>query len=123
MIAGRRTANCRAADSKLAEIAHETLVIYARFLAELLITLSKPERIIGEGAAVAQGDNQYNVTLSCSTRVPDSVAELPGWVSQNMTYDESRIRLALQCAQEGRSTRFTIEPNTPLAPAPKERKV
>lgn len=110
--------DCRAADGKLSEIAHETLVIYAQLFAETLIALSKPTQLISEGAAVAQGDDQYIVNLSGSTKIPERIAELPGWVGQPVAYDESRIRLALQYAQEARTAHFIIEPSAPPAPPP-----
>lgn len=112
--------NCRAADRQLAEIARDTLLVYAHFLADLIITLAAPGQALREIGGTAQGDGRYLVTLECSTALPQSPTELSGWTAGHFTYDESRVRRALSVGRLSKASFFmTSDPSPPPPPPPK----
>lgn len=110
--------SCRAVDDKLAEIARDTLVVYAHFLADLIISLANPGLILQEGSGTAQDDGRYVVTLECSTDLPQSLAELADWKLERFAYDDSRIRLALRLGRSSPATFFVPSDPSPAPPLP-----
>ena len=101
----------------LADIARDTLVTHAHFLADLIFATADPAAAIQESNATARGNNQFVIEVTCSTDVPTSLDALAGWVVGRFNYDEARCRRVLQLAEKPLDVR-TPEPTFPIALAP-----
>lgn len=116
-----RRSGTDAAGRDLADIARDTLVTYAHFLADLIFATADPAAAIQESNATATGNNQFVIELTCSTDVPTSLDALASWVVGRFNYDEARCRRVLQISDRPlafRSNEASLPTTEVLAAAP-----
>lgn len=112
---------CQAINPQLADVARDALIIHAHYLADLIVVLADPLGALGEYSAVAQGDNQYVVTLNSAINIPDSLDELAHWQAGRFACNEARIRQALRLAQSTTTAPPVVarQASAPVRPAKK----
>lgn len=98
----------------LADIARDTLVIYAHFLADLIFAMADPFTAIRESEAARVGDDRFEINVTCSTQLPETLDELAHWTSGRFSYDEARCRRVLRLAE----TQIVAAPPEPCLPPP-----
>lgn len=111
-----------ASSHELAEIARDTLVTYAHFLADLIFATADPAAAIQEFDAVQIGNTQVEINLTCSTRLPDSLDDLPHWVAGRLAYEDARCQRVLRLAEKPLVYR-TLAPDLLPAPPPPKKSI
>lgn len=87
------------AGRELADIARDTLVSYAHFLTDLIFATADPAAAIRENEAVQVAGTHFEISLTCSTNIPDSLDALAGWVAGRFNFDDVRCRRVLKLAE------------------------
>lgn len=118
----------RPAEDRLIRLEHNlraNLECLAMFFADILLSVSDPERILLEGRAV--GETRREIEHELRLRYPESLAELDTWADTPTGYDAGHVRAALSTARAslGGADTFDQAPKpvwvakpAPLKPAP-----